>query len=89
MRTNRLAKGASWSGGDNSAMQRYFFHSKRGRMTVLDQEGVVLADLTDVEREATRRAEEIVLREGLNAVPQGSGVVVVADDWQTVMEVPF
>jgi len=70
-------------------MARYFFHIKRGRMTVLDHEGVELADLTDAEREATRRAEEIVLRERLNVVPQGTGVIVIADHWQTVMEVPF
>lgn len=70
-------------------MPHYFFHVKRGRATVLDHEGVALADLTHAQREATRRAEEIVLQEGLNAVPQGSGVIVVADDWQTVMEVPF
>jgi len=70
-------------------MARYFFHIKRGRVTVLDHEGIELTDLTDAEREATRRAEEIVLRESLNAIPQDTGVVVVADDWQTVMEVPF
>src|SRR5262245_54870159 len=88
MRTNRLAKGAPWSGRGNSAMSRYFFHIKRGRVTVLDHVGVELADLADAEREATRRAEEIVLREGLNAVTQRTGAVVIADDWQTVMEVP-
>ena len=70
-------------------MSRYFFHIKRGRVTVLDHVGVELADLADAEREATRRAEEIVLREGLNAVTQGTGAVVIADDWRTVMEVPF
>lgn len=70
-------------------MPRYFFHIKRGRATVLDHHGVELLDLMDAEREATRRAEEIVLREGLNAVPQGTGTFVIADDWQTVMEVPF
>ena len=70
-------------------MPRYYFHIKRGRMTVLDHHGVELPDLTDAEREAMWRAQEIVLRERLNAVPQGTGVIVIADHWQTVMEVPF
>jgi len=70
-------------------MPRYFFHIQRGRMTVPDYEGVELADLTDAEREATRRAAEIVLREKLNVVPQGTGAIVIADHWQNVMEVPF
>jgi hypothetical protein len=70
-------------------MGRYYFHVKRGRLTVLDHVGVELADIDEAKRVATRRAEEIVLREGLNVVPQGTGAVVIADDWQTVMEVPL
>jgi hypothetical protein len=70
-------------------MRRYYFHVKRGQLTVLDHEGVELADIIEAEREATCRAEAIVLREGLNAPPQGTGVIVIVDDWQAVMEVPF
>src|SRR4029453_17041840 len=70
-------------------MGRYYFHVKRGRLTVLDHVGVELADIDEAKRVAKRRAEEIVLREGLNVVPQGTGAEVIADDWQTVMEVPL
>jgi hypothetical protein len=70
-------------------MPRHYFHVKRDQMTVLDHEGVELADIVEAEIEAKRRAEEIALRERLNAVPPGTGVIVIADDWKTVMGVPF
>ena len=54
-------------------MPRYFLHVKRGQVTVLDQEGVELPDIAAAEREATRRAEEIVSREKLKAVRDGTG----------------
>jgi len=70
-------------------MQRYYFHVKRGPMTVFDREGIKLPNVTDAVAEATRRAETIVVRDGLNAVPQGTGMVIITDDYQTVTEVPF
>ena len=69
-------------------MRRYYFHIKRGQMTVLDQEGVELAELADAEREAVLRALHIAWQHGVKANDNGS--IVIADDaWQTVMEVPF
>jgi hypothetical protein len=70
-------------------MQRYYFHVKRGPMTVFDREGIELPDIAEAVEEATRRAQAIVLRERLNAVPQGTGMVIIADDCETVQEVPF
>ena len=70
-------------------MQRYYFHVERGPMTVFDREGIELPDIAQAVGEATRRAQSIVLRERLNAVPQGTGMVIIADDYQTVQEVPF
>jgi len=43
-------------------MPRYYFHVRRGQMTVLDQEGIELADTVDAELEATQRAQQIVNR---------------------------
>ena len=65
-------------------MPRYYFHVKRGQLTVLDHNGAELADLAEAEKEAVRRAREIVTREGPT-----KGCVIVADDWRTVWEVPF
>jgi Domain of unknown function (DUF6894) len=47
-------------------MPRYFFHVRRGQMTVLDQEGIELAGTLDAEVEAAQRAEQVVNREFLN-----------------------
>jgi hypothetical protein len=70
-------------------MPRYFLHVKRGQVTVLDQEGVELPDIAAAEREATRRAEEIVSREGLKAAPHDAGVIIITDNSQTIIEVSF
>jgi hypothetical protein len=61
-------------------MPRYFFHVKRGRVTVLDQEGVELTNIDDAANEAARRDR------GINP----SGAVVVADNqWRPLFEVPM
>ena len=70
-------------------MQRYYFHVKRGPMTVFDREGVELLDIAEAVGEATRRAQAIVLQDRLNAVPQGTGMIIIADDYENVQEVPF
>jgi hypothetical protein len=67
-------------------MPRYYFHVKRGQLTVLDHEGVELLDLAEAEQEALRRGQEIVARDGTNA----RGSIIVADDnWRTLFEVAF
>ena len=47
-------------------MPRYYFHVRRGQMTVLDQEGIELADTVDAEMEAAQRAQQILNRGSLN-----------------------
>ena len=71
-------------------MHHYYFHVKRGQLTVLDDVGVELADIAEATREAMRRAQEIVSRNSLEAIPPIRGAIVIADDaWQTVLEIPF
>jgi hypothetical protein len=38
-------------------MSRYFFHLRRGQVTVLDQEGVELASIEDAAKEAGNRVD--------------------------------
>src|SRR4029450_9540026 len=87
------------------AMPRYYFHVRRGQMTVLDQQGIELADTADAEVEAAQRAQQIVNRRSLNGGslhgkflngqflngrPASRGRIIVADDnWQTLFELPF
>jgi hypothetical protein len=67
-------------------MPRYYFHVKRGQMTVLDHEGAELGNLEEAKREAVRRGQAIVARDG----PTHRGSIIIADDnWRTLYEVPF
>ena len=68
-------------------MPRYFFHFKRGQMTILDQEGVDLADITEAAEEAARRGQAIAARDALKAVPFSKGMIIVEDEWRTILEV--
>jgi hypothetical protein len=86
-------------------MPRYYFHVRRGQMTVLDQEGIELTDTTAAEVEGAQRAQQIVYRgslnggslngkflngEFLNGQSASRGRIIVADDtWQTLFEFPF
>jgi hypothetical protein len=69
-------------------------------MTVLDQEGIELADTVDAEMEAAQRAQQILNRGSLNGKflngkflngqSASRGRIIVADDnWQTLFELPF
>ena len=71
-------------------MPRYFFHVKRGQMTVLDQIGIELGGQQEAQEQARRRLQEILTESDHKERPGTRGAVIVADeDWQTVMELPF
>jgi len=91
MRTNRLAKGTAGPGGGHSGMPRYFFHVKRGRVTVLDQEGVELAGIEAAKNEAARRGRELAEQDALQGVISGrrTAIVVTNGEWLPIFEVPM
>ena len=68
-------------------MPRYFFHVKRGPVTILDQKGVELGNTADAVKEAARCAEKIVTKEALNGT-QGQ-IIVTDDNWLRLFEWPF
>jgi hypothetical protein len=75
-------------------MPRYFFHVKRGQVTILDQEGIELDNAVQAEAEAVHRAQKIVPDEALNGAPASrrtsGGMIIVADDnWRRLFELPF
>ena len=71
-------------------MSRYFFHLRRGQVTVLDQEGVELASIEDAAKEAGNRAQEIASKDALHGATANSRVIAIADEqWRTLMELPF
>ena len=59
--------------GGVSEVPRYYFHVKSRQLTVLDQEGVELADIANAVKEAARRAQEIVLKDVLQGVSAVAG----------------
>jgi hypothetical protein len=67
-------------------MPRFYFHLKHGQVTVLDQEGIDLADSTQAKERAVRLAQDILAREG-PAV--GRRIIITDDDWQQLYELPF
>jgi hypothetical protein len=71
-------------------MSRYFFHLRRGQLTVLDQEGVELASIEEAAKEAGKRARAIASKDALNGAQANRRAIAIADDkWRTVMELPF
>jgi hypothetical protein len=66
-------------------MRKFYFHVRRGQITVLDQEGVELDNTARAEAEATRRADVLTRHDHTD-----KGRIVVADEnWLTLFEVPF
>ena len=68
-------------------MPRYFFHVRRGQMTVLDQEGIELAGTVDAEVEGAQRAQALVNGDGASA--DGGSIIVADANWDTLFEFPF
>jgi Domain of unknown function (DUF6894) len=75
-------------------MPQYFFHVKRGQVTVLDQEGIELANPAQAEEEATRRAQGCLADDPLKGTGARRGIsrgmIIVADEnWRRLFELPF
>jgi predicted homoserine dehydrogenase-like protein len=75
-------------------MPRYYFHVRRGQTTILDHQGIELADTVDVDVEAAKRAQQSVNGESLNGESMNArsvsqGRIIVTDDWETLFEFPF
>ena len=71
-------------------MPRYFFHVKRGQVTVLDQDGIELPSLEDAAKEAMRRGQELALKASLQDTIGARRMIIIADsEWRTMIEVPF
>ena len=71
-------------------MPRYFLHVKRGQVTVLDQEGIELANPAHAEEEAVRLAQQCLTDDACNGTPVNHGMIIVADEnWRRLFELPF
>jgi Domain of unknown function (DUF6894) len=76
-------------------MPRYYFHVRRGQITMLDHEGIELADTVDAKVEAAERAQQIVNGGSLNggslndASASRRGIIVADVNWETLFEFRF
>jgi len=69
---------------------RYFFHLKRGQLTVIDKEGIELSNVEEAAKEAARRGRQIAESEALKGILPGGGLIIVEDEWDAnVLEHPF
>jgi hypothetical protein len=58
-------------------MPRYFLHVRRGGATVLDRQGVELADIEQAAAEAVRRGREIAKQDASNGLTPTIGMIVI------------
>ena len=88
MQANRVAKGTFWPGGGHNEKPRYFFHVKRGRVTVIDQEGIELPGIEAARKEAVRRRRKLAEQDALQGVSSGRRVAIVVTngEWLPVFE---
>jgi hypothetical protein len=77
-------------------MPHYYFHVRRGRITILDHEGIALADTANAKVEAQQRAQLIVNGEAMDgasmnktSASRGRAIIVADDNWNTLFEFPF
>jgi uncharacterized protein DUF6894 len=69
---------------------RYFFHLRRGQLTVIDKEGIELSDVEEAAKEAARRGRQIAESDALKGILAGRGLIIVEDEWdENVLEHPF
>ena len=71
-------------------MPQYFFHVKRGQVTVLDEEGIELENPAQAEEEAVRRTQQCLADDAWNSTPVSRGMIIVDDEnWRRLFELPF
>jgi len=71
-------------------MPRYFFHIRRGQLTVLDKEGIQLSNVEEAAKEAARCGRQIATAEALKGVPPTNGLIIVEDELEDrLFELPF
>jgi len=61
---------------------RYYFHVRRGQLTVVDREGMELSDEVEAIKEAARRGRQLS--------PDERGAIIVEDEWDyRIVELPL
>lgn len=56
---------------------------------MVDQEGIELAGIEEAAMEAERRGQKIAAGEAMKPVPHNRGVIIVDEEWRTILELPI
>jgi len=70
-------------------MPRYFLHVRWGQATILDRQGVELANIDEAVKEAARRGRDIAALDTRKGVAPSGGVIIIDDDLGMVRELSF
>jgi hypothetical protein len=70
-------------------MPRYFFHVRQGQVTTIDTVGMQLAGFAEAVREAKKRGRELAAREAGSGRVSPKGTIIIDDEWQRFLEIPF
>ena len=71
-------------------MPRYYFHVRRGQLTVIDREGMELAGDIEAALEAARRCGQIARSKAHRGIRTQGGLIIVEDQWDCrVVELPL
>jgi len=71
-------------------VSRYYFHVRRAHCTVIDQDGMELANEIEATLEAARRGRAIAASDALKGIPTGGGLIMVDDERaNSVVDVPL
>ena len=71
-------------------MPRYYFHVRRGQLTVIDQQGMELASDIEAAQEAARRGRQIATSQALRGIPTQGGLIIVEDELERrILELPL
>ena len=70
-------------------MPRYYFHVRRGGVTMRDLDGLELADIAEAEAEAARRGRKIAAHEASQGIRPTAALIIIDEGWRTVLELPI
>ena len=68
---------------------RYFFRIRWGQATILDRQGIELANIDEAVKEAMRRGRDIAALDIRKGVAASGGVIIIDDELGDVLELSF
>jgi len=74
---------------EGSANASLFFFIRWGQATILDRQGIELANIGEAVKEAVWRGRDIAALDIRKGIAPSGGVIIIDDDLETVRELSF